>query len=437
MAKPGESRNDDARRRRIVSKVMWRLIPFLFLCYMMNYIDRVNVGYAALEMRADLGLTATVFGLGAGMFFLGYVFFEVPSNLILERVGARWWIARIMVSWGLLTSVLAFVKTAHAFYGLRLLLGIAEAGYFPGIVFYLTFWIPAKDRARAAAWFLTSTALSGVFGGPLAGLVMKLRGTCGLAGWQWLFLLEGVPAVLLGLATVKYLDDSPAKAKWLAPEDRRWLEATIAREHAEIRGTHELTLWRALTHPKVWHLCLTYFALIISYYGVVFWLPQILKAFGGLTNAQASVLTALPYLAATVAIVVIGHHSDATGERRWHVAAPAAAGALGLVAAGIFQEAHPILALLGLCLAAGGIWGTLGPFWSLPSEFLTGTAAAGGIALINSMGNAGGFVGPVLVGRICDLTGSYQAGLWALAATLVAGSALALSIRPESRRHAS
>ncbi|MEK7474980.1 MAG: MFS transporter [Candidatus Coatesbacteria bacterium] len=423
-----------AREKRVVSTVMWRLIPFLFLCYMMNYIDRVNVGYAALEMRVDLGFSATVFGLGAGMFFVGYVFFEVPSNLILEAVGARWWIARIMVSWGLLTACMVFVHTATGFYVLRCLLGFAEAGFFPGIIYYLTFWIPARDRARASAWFLTSTSLSGVIGGPLAGWIMGLKGTLGLAGWQWLFLLEGLPAALLGLVVLRRLDDRVEDAAWLPGADRTWLRARIAREHATVRGEHAAGLLAALTSGRVWHLCLTYFALIISYYGVVFWLPQILKSFGGLTNAQASVLTALPYLAATVSIVAIGHHSDAVGERRWHVAVPAAAGACGLLAAGVFQQAHPWLALAALCVAAGGIWGTLGPFWSLPGTFLTGTAAAGGIALINSVGNAGGFVGPVIVGKICDRTGSYQAGLWTLAVTLLAGSALSLGVRKEARR---
>jgi len=418
----------EAHERLIVGKVMWRLIPFLFLCYTMNYIDRVNVGYAALEMRADLGLSGKAFGVGAGMFFIGYVLFEVPSNLILEAVGARWWIARIMISWGLLTTCMMFVKSATSFYVLRCLLGFAEAGFFPGIVYYLTFWVPARDRARASAWFLTSTSLSGVIGGPLAGLIMGLRGTCGLAGWQWLFLLEGIPAVLLGLVVLRRLDDRIDDARWLPRGDRGWLKARIAREQKAAHAEHAQTLVAALCSGRVWHLCLNYFALIISYYGVVFWLPQILKSFGDLSNAQASVLTALPYLAATVAIVAIGHHSDARGERRWHVAAPAAAGAAGLVAAGLFQSAHPALTLVGLCVAAGGIWGTLGPFWAMPSMFLTGTAAAGGIALINSVGNLGGFVGPVLVGRICDATGSYRAGLWTLAATLLVGSALALAV---------
>jgi sugar phosphate permease len=396
---------------------------------MMNYIDRVNVGYAALEMRADLGFSGAVFGLGAGMFFVGYVFFEVPSNLIMERVGARWWIARIMISWGIITVLMSLVRTAHGFYALRFLLGAAEAGFFPGFVYYLTKWVPARNRARASAWFLTSTSVSGVVGGPLAGLIMGLRGKLGMAGWQWLFIIEGIPAVLMGLIVLRYLDDEVEDAKWLSRGEKQWLRRTLDREHGAIEEAHGMSLGRALIHPRLWHLCFTYFAIIISYYGIVFWLPQILKSFGSLTNAQAAALSALPYLAATVGIVLVGRHSDSTGERRWHVALPCLLGAAGLVWAGLFRGIHPALSLAGLCIAAGGIWSTLGPFWSLPSLFLTGTAAAGGIALINSIGNVGGFVGPLIIGRIVDLTGDYHAGLWILAGTLTAGAVLALAFR--------
>ena len=345
----------DTRERRVVGRVMRRLLPYLFLCYTVNYLDRVNVSFAALEMTGDLGFTPAVFGLGAGMFFIGYVLFEVPSNLIMGVVGARRWIARIMVTWGVLTSALAFVHTPAGFYGVRLLLGIAEAGFFPGIIFYLAHWIPARERARASALFLTSTALSGVIGGPLSGFIMKLRGAHGLAGWQWLFLLEGLPAIVLGLVTLRFLDDRIADARWLAPADRAWLERRLGAEHAAVR------------------------------------------------------------------------------ERRLHVAVPALAGAVGLALAALCRDRFPLGGFLALCLAAAGIWSTLGPFWSLPTVFLSGTAAAGGIALINSMGNAGGFVGPYAVGYVRDLTGSYAGGLWFLCATLVAGSALSFTIRTDRR----
>ncbi len=422
------TRTEEATEARIAVRVMWRLLPYLFLCYTMNYIDRVNVGFAALEMNAALGFTPRIFGWGAGMFFLGYVFFEVPSNLIMDRVGARLWIARIMVTWGVITSCTAFVHTTTGFFLVRFLLGVAEAGFFPGIIWYLTFWIPEHRRARGAALFLTSTALSGVIGGPLAGIILKLGGAYGLAGWQWLFLLEGIPAVILGIVTFFFLDDRVEDARWLSAKDRVWLARRIAREHAAKHARHGFTLRRALTDGRVWHLCLLYFSIIISFYGVAFWLPQITKSFSGLSNSLVAASAAGPFLCAAIAMVINGRHSDATGERRWHVAGPCLVGSAGLAASAFLQD-QPWGAYAALCVAAGGIWSTLGPFWSLPSVFLTGTAAAGGIALINSIGNAGGFVGPYAVGFMKDLTAHYAGGLFFLSATLLAASGLALTVR--------
>jgi MFS transporter, ACS family, tartrate transporter len=418
---------------RVVRKVVRRLIPYLFICYIVNYIDRINVGYAALEMKTDLGFSDAVYGLGASMFFVGYVLFEIPSNLIMQRVGARLWIARIMISWGAISSCMMLVKTAHAFYLLRFLLGAAEAGFFPGTILYLTHWIPAKERARAVALFLTSTALSGVIGGPLSGLLLKLSGMHGLAGWQWLFLIEGIPAVALGIATLAYLDDRPEQARWLTPEERDWLARTIRAENEEKQLRHSYTLLKALTHPKVWSLCLLYFSIIISFYGVVFWLPQILKNFSGLSNVMVGVVSAVPYFIAAVAMVLIGNHSDKRGERRRHVALPMLAGAVGLVLSGVLQHHSPLFAFFALCLAALGIWSTLGPFWSMPTEFLSGTAAAGGIALVNSIGNVGGFVGPYVVGYVKEQTGDFAGGLFVLAATLLLGSVLALRLVGERK----
>ncbi len=419
---------------RVMRKVVRRLIPFLFICYIVNYIDRINVGYAALEIKADLGFGDAVYGLGASMFFVGYVFFEIPSNLIMERVGARLWIARIMISWGAISSCMMLVKTATGFYFLRFLLGAAEAGFFPGTILYLTHWVPAKERARAVALFLTSTALSGVIGGPLSGLLMNLGGFSGLAGWQWLFLIEGIPAVVLGFVTLAYLSDRPEQARWLAPEERAWLGTTMRAEQEEKRQRHSHTLLTALVDRKVWELSLLYFTIIISFYGVVFWLPQIVKNFSGMSNLMVGLVSAVPYLIASIAMVLIGNNSDKTGERRRHVAMPALAGSIGLILSAWLQSHTPLLAFLALCLAALGIWSTLGPFWSLPTEFLSGSAAAGGIALINSIGNVGGFVGPFVVGYVKQTTGDFTGGLLCLATTLLLGSCLALKLAGRRER---
>jgi ACS family tartrate transporter-like MFS transporter len=411
----------------VTARVTRRLIPFLFLCYIVNYLDRFNISFAALEMKADLGLSDAVYGLGAGMFFLGYVTFEIPSNLILQRVGARFWIARIMVTWGALSCGMMFVRTPSSFYLLRFLLGLAEAGFLPGMLFYLMHWIPSADRARVFALFLTSTALAGVVGAPLSAALLKVGGHAGLAGWQWLFLVEGLPAILLGAITLFYLPDRPADARWLDAAEQAWLEQTLDRERRALEETHRLTLWQALTHGRVWRLCLLYFSTIISFYGVAFWLPQIVKSFSGLGNATASLISALPYLAASVGMVAVARHSDRTGERRGHVAVAAFAGAAGLSLGALVQR-HPTLAFLALCLAATGIWSTLGPFWSLPTTFLSGTAAAGGIALINSVGNIGGFVGPTVMGFLRERTHRFESGLMFLGATLVVAGVIALSI---------
>jgi len=406
-------------------------VPYLFLCYIVNYLDRFNISFAALEMKADLQLSDTVYGLGAGMFFAGYVTFEIPSNLILQRVGARWWIARIMVTWGALSCCMLFVRTPVGCYALRLLLGVAEAGFLPGMIFYLTHWIPVRDQARVFALFLTSTALAGVVGGPISAALLKLGGARGLAGWQWLFLVEGLPAIVLGVTTLFYLPDRPSQAGWLSAPEQAWLEQTLRAERAAVEQSHRLTLWQALTHRRVWQLCLLYFSTIISFYGVAFWLPQIVKSFSGLSNAAASLITALPYLAAALGMVFVARDSDRTGERRWHVALPAWSAAAALMLGALVQR-HPILAFLALCVAATGIWSTLGPFWSIPTGFLSGTAAAGGIALINSVGNVGGFVGPTVVGFLKEHTHRFESGLFVLAASLLVAGTLALTLVDET-----
>ena len=417
-----------------VSKVSRRLIPYLFFCYILNYLDRFNISFAALEMKQSLGFSDAVYGLGAGMFFVGYVFFEIPSNLILQKVGARIWIARIMVTWGIVSCCMLLVTSSTQFYILRFLLGAAEAGFFPGILFYLAHWIPSKERAGVFALFLTSTSLAGVVGAPLSASLLKLEGVFGWHGWQWLFLVEGLPSILLGLFTFFFLEDSPEKAAWLTKRERSALSKKLLSEKRVIEKRHNYSLAQALTHKKVWQLSLLYFSTIISFYGVSFWLPQIVKNFSGLGNNTVVLLSALPYLAASICMVYVARHSDKTGERRKHVFICAWAAAFALVLGAAFQAGHPVLAFLCLCVTASGIWSTLGPFWSMPGTFLSGTAAAGGLALINSMGNVGGFVGPVLVGWVKERTHHFESGMLVLAATLFIAGLIALSIKPEEKR---
>lgn len=415
----------------VLSKVTRRIVPYLFACYILNYLDRFNVAFAALQMKDDLGFSDEVYGLGVGIFFLGYVLFEVPSNLVLDRVGARRWIARIMVTWGLVSSAMMFVKSPFSFYLLRFLLGTAEAGFFPGIIYYISRWIPARERARAFALFLTSTALAGAFGGGLSALFLKMGGPAGLKGWQWLFLVEGVPTVVLGLATFFYLTDSPEEARWLRPEERRWLVGEIRSENRAKQRRHPFTLAEALGDPRVLRLCLLYFSIVISFYGVSFWLPQIVKNFSGLDNVKVSILSAVPWLCASVGMVAVARHSDRRGEKRRHVALCSAAAGFSLLAGTLCQAHHPYLAFLALCVTATGIWSTLGPFWGFPTDFLSGTAAAGGIALINSVGNVGGFVGPTLVGFVKETTHHFESGMLVLALTLFLAAYLALSLKEE------
>jgi ACS family tartrate transporter-like MFS transporter len=413
-------------------RVTRRLIPFLFLLYLVAFLDRVNVGFAALQMKADLGFGDAVYGFGAGIFFLGYFAFEIPSNLILERVGPRFWIARIMISWGVLSSAMALVTGEASFYALRFLLGVAEAGFFPGIVLYLSYWFPAAERARAVALFMTATAMSGVIGGPISGALLELDGALGFHGWQWLFAAEGIPAVVLGFAVLRFLTDRPEDARWLAPEERSRLVAQLAAEREAVESRHGTGLRRALTHPRVWSLAWLYFAIVVGLYGVSLWLPQIVRDLGERSDFEIGLLTAIPYLCASVAMVVVGIHSDRSGERRWHLAGSALVGAAGFALTAAL-EAGPAVALSTLSLAAAGVWGCFGPFWALPGGFLAGSAAAGGIALINSIGNLGGFAGPFALGLFRQATGDFRAGLGLLALSLLVAAILALRLPREAR----
>lgn len=419
----------------VLSKITWRLLPLLLLCYIIAYIDRINVGFAKLQLQQVLGVDPAtfgrVYGLGAGLFFIGYFLFEVPSNLVLHRVGARIWIARIMVLWGFVSMGMMFIKSATVFYCMRFLLGAMEAGFFPGVILYLTYWFPARERARTVALFATGGVIAGVVGSPVSGLILGLNGMAGLAGWQWLFLIEGIPAVLLGFIVLLLLPKGPRQARWLTATECAWIESRIAAEEARSDQPPRHRLADAFTSRRVWLLCLLYFLLNVGGYGYELWLPTILKEFSGISDAGVGFLNAVPYLAAAVAMVVMGRYSDRTGHRRWPVALGAITSAVGFALSGWMHS--PALAIAALILAFVGLKSTLGPFWALGTAFLSGTAAAGGIALINSVGNLGGFAGPYLVGVIKDLTGSNLAALLMLGGALLCMGLLALAL-PEPRR---
>ncbi len=416
-----------ALERTTLSKVTRRLIPFLLLLYIVAWLDRVNVGFAALQMNRDLGFSAAVYGFGAGVFFAGYALFEIPSNLVLARVGARRWIARIMITWGLISVAMMFVRGPASFYTLRFLLGVAEAGFFPGIIYYLSNWYPAAQRARAVSWFMVAIPLSIVIGGPLAGLLLELNGLLGLTGWQWLFLLEGLPAVILGVVVLFYLTDRPEHACWLKAEEKTWLSGLIRAEQARATERHRVGLRQAFFHPIVWQLALIMFACQAGSYGLTLWVPQIVKGLSGLSDLAVGMITAIPYVGAAIGMVLIGAHSDRTGERFLHIAIPSTIGAIGFAASAYFTS--PILGMIALTVAAVGDLGSRGPFWALPGRFLAGNASAGGIALINTIGSLGGFVGPFAVGLVKNATGSFTGGLLLLAFLLFASAIVTLRLR--------
>ncbi|KAF1054622.1 MAG: putative tartrate transporter [Burkholderia gladioli] len=406
-------------------KVTWRLAPLLMLCYVVAYLDRVNVGFAKLQMATDLNLSDTVYGLGAGIFFFGYFLFEVPSNIILHRVGARVWIARIMITWGLISAAMMFVTTPAMFYVMRFLLGIAEAGFFPGVILYLTYWYPANRRGRMTTFFMTAIALSGVIGGPVSGYILKsFHGANGWAGWQWLFLIEGIPSIIVGVLVLIWLEDRIAGANWLTDEEKALLSRNVQAEDAL---KDDAPIGRVLASPRVWLMALIYFSFVMGLYGVGFWLPTIIKSTGVTDSFTIGLLSAIPYAAAVVGMILIARSADRRRERRWHVAIPAALGALGLLLSVAWAN-QTALAMVGLTLATIGILTTLPLFWSLPTAFLGGTATAAGIALVNSIGNLAGFLSPYLIGWLKQATGSNNPGMFMLAAFCVLGALLALSV---------
>jgi ACS family tartrate transporter-like MFS transporter len=408
---------------RAIAKAARRLLPFLCLCYAVNFLDRVNVGFAALSMNEDLGFSPSVFGTGAGIFFAGYLLFEVPSNLALQHFGARIWIARIMVSWGIIATAMAFVAGETSFYVMRFLLGVAEAGFFPGIILYLTYWFPARERARIVALFMAAVPIATMIGGPISGAMLEMHGLAGLKGWHWLFVLQGLPAIVLGIVAFFFLDDRPHHADWLSREERHALESTLAAETEATRNVGYTELSHAFTRPRVLMLSLVYFCGAIGLYGVSFWLPQVIQTFG-LDPLSIGFLSAIPYLVASIGMIFWSWHSDATGERIWHLALPflLAAAAFAWAAAGDGLA----VTMIALSLATLGIFAAMGPFWSLPPAILTGTGAAAGFALINSIGNVGGLVGPTLIGGMKEASGTFTSALLFLSGALLAGACLAL-----------
>jgi MFS transporter, ACS family, tartrate transporter len=413
--------------QRAIARIRRRLIPFLALLYFVAYLDRVNVGFAALQMNDALGFSGSVYGLGAGIFFIGYFIFEIPSNLVLARVGARVWIARIAIVWGLVSMAMMFVSDRWSFYTLRFLLGAAEAGFFPGIIYYFTLWFPGHERARAVAQFSIASMAAGVVGAPLSGLLLSLRGVGGLDGWQWLFLVEGLPAVALGVVTLWYLTDRPEDARWLPDDEKAWLVEELRRDGlgsaADASAAHGWSV--GLSHPSVWRYAMALFLIITSGYGFSFFLPQIVRSLSGGSDLVVGLLTAAPFTAAAIGMILVAAHSDRTGERRAHVAACATVAAIGLLSSTLVRD--PALSLVALSIAAMGLYSYTPPFWSLPTALLRGPAAAAGVAFINSVGNLGGFVGPYLMGWLQDASGDFLTGLRLLAGAAILSGILVVT----------
>ena len=406
-------------------KVTWRLIPFLLVCYIIAYLDRVNVGFAKLQMASDLGFSDVVYGLGAGMFFIGYFFFEVPSNIILHRVGAKTWIARIMVSWGLVSGGMMFVQTEMQFYVMRFLLGLAEAGFFPGIILYLTYWYPAQRRGRIISLFMTGIPLAGVIGGPLSGWIMKSWDKVqGLQGWQWMFLLEALPSVLVGFMVYWYLDNRITDAKWLSESERQLL---VKRIEEEDQHKEHISVFEVLKNKRVWVMSAIYFSLAMSLYGVSFWLPTLIKGMGVTDSLEIGLLSAIPWAAGVVSMLWFGRSADKHKERRWHVVIPMLMAATGLTLS-VLLSANVYWSFAALVLACMGIVSGIPLFWSLPTSFLAGAGAAAGIAAINSIANLAGFVAPYLVGWLKQITQSTDSGMYMLAVVLLVGAAITLRI---------
>jgi len=421
-----ENTPDIATRCR--ARVVRRLMPYLFVLYVIAYLDRVNIGFATIGgMKAELHITDWVMGIAAGIFFVGYVVLEIPGSILVEKWTAKGWIARIMISWGILAILTGFVHTKNQLYIVRFLLGAAEAGFFPGIIVYISHWFRYQDRAKAVAYLMAAVSVSNIIGSPLSGLLMKIT-WLGLSGWRWMFILEGVPAIILGVVTLFYLTDWPHQAKWLPKDERDWLMAELESEKKTKEGKHSLGILEAFRHREVVLLTLAYFFMVTGVYGLNFWIPSIVKNMSGLSTFKVSLITALPYCFGLVTILLVGWHSDKTNERRWHTALSMMAASAGLLLSVVFGNFAP-LAIAMLCITGAGNAGYLPGFWALPTSFLSGTTAAASIGLINSFGNLGGFAGPYVVGYLSTKTGSYYGGVLYLSASALIASFLILALR--------
>ena len=418
---------DRARRR-----VMLRIMPYMFLLYIIAFLDRVNLGYAWLAMKDDLRFGDDIYGLGAGIFFIGYFLLEIPGSILVEKWSARGWIARIMVTWGIVAILMGFIHTKPQFYSARFLLGAAEAGFFPGIIVYFSHWFRYEDRAKAVALFMAAIPVANIIGSPVSGLLLGVN-WLGLAGWRWLFIIEGAPAIILGVVTIFYLTDRPHQARWLPADERDWLTGELEREKHAKQVTHSYSIMQAFRHREVVLLTLAYFFMVAAVYGFNFWLPTILKKVSGSSNLVVTLISALPYCVALVAILLVGWSSDRTKERRWHTALSMIVASIGLLLSVVTQD-QTALAVLMFCVAGAGMYSYLPGFWALPTSFLTGTAAAASIGLINSIGNLGGFAGPFVVGYLSHATNSFLGGVLYLATSALVAAGLILSLRATKQR---
>lgn len=409
----------------VVSRLIWRLMPFLFLLYIVAYLDRINVSFGVLQMRTQLDLSDRVYGRAAGIFFAGYFFFQLPSNLILEKVGVRRWISGLMILWGVISCLMIFIRGPVSFYSMRFLLGAAEAGFFPGMILYMKRWFPARSRARAVAWFMTANPIAGIVGSPISGALLNLHGA-GFAGWQWMFLMEGLPAIVLGAVVFSILPDTPHEATWLKGDERSWLLETLESERKAETLVAPGTFWKVLVSPTIWMLSLVYFGVSTTMYGVTLWLPTVIRALSGLSYSWTGVVAILPFLLTVIAMVWVGMRSDRTGERRWHTAVPAFAAAASLVVAG--YGASTIVVVSAIALGLAGAEAMCGPFWAMATSRMDGLSAAAGIAVINSLANLGGYYGPDIIGLFRTANGGFRGGLLAIAATVTLSGLTALFV---------